>query len=323
MKILWLFKFKPNWDYNRWFHMDFAYEIAKQDNIELKSYGLGMSLGYPKLNLQSYNKVLSIEVLRQKFNFDIIIIDGKERVTYGHGRINILPQGFDKFKGCPKIVIEGDYHNYLKNGNSDWYSNRKIDLILHRHSKNVKKAKIHLPNIKHIWFPCSVNKQNFKLNPNLKRKNTLCFIGGLNCCYIYRIKAIQKLKNKKLIEVYERKLKGQKYINCLQSYVSHINGSSVFDIETAKMFEIMASGSVLFTDEFPGDRLKDLFVDGSYVTYKRDYSDLYSKAHKIIVDADYRNDITRKAVDCINQRHTHAIRIEQLLKIIKENYAIR
>lgn len=323
MKILWLFKYKPNWDYNRWFHMGFAEEIAKHKDIELKSYGLGMTRGYPKFDLQPYNNRTSIEELKKKFNFDIIVVDGKERVTHGHGKTTILPKGFDKFKGCPKIVIEGDYHNYLKNGNSDWYSHRNMDLILHRHSKNVKKAKVHLPNIKHIWFPCSVNSNIFKPNPNIKRKNILCFVGGLNCCYIHRIKAIRKLKKEKLIEVYQRKLKGQKYIDCLHSYDSHINGSSVFDIETAKMFEIMACGSVLFTDGFAGDSLKELFVDGSYVTYKRDCSDLYSKAYKIIHDADYRNDITRKAVECINQRHTHAIRIEQLLKIIKENYEIR
>lgn len=319
MKILWLFKYRPHWNFNRWFHMGFAEAIAKQPRIELKSYGLNMTNGYPKYDLQLYKKAESIESLRRKFKFDIIIMDGKDRVTNNKGTINLLPPGTAKFKDCPKIVIEGDFHNYKEK--TQWYTENGVDLILHRHSNNVNLGENKLPNIKHIWFPCSVDTDQMKPNNNINRKNKLCFVGGLNCCYVYRIKAVQKLKEVGMIEV-NRRVKGQQYIECLQSYVGHINGSSLFNIETAKMFEIMACGSVLLTDESEDYGLKKLFVKDSYVTYKRNCSDIVFKAQKIIQNADYRKYITDRAVKCINEFHTHEIRIEQLFKIIKENYGI-
>jgi len=320
MKILWLFRYKPHWDWNRWFHMDFAEELAKQKGIELKSYGKGMTSSYPQFDLQQYSPSTSIEKLRQKFKFDIIIMDGRARmVTTNRSKNTILPKNFDEFKDTPKIMIEGDYHNYK---DFNWFLKRGVNIILHRHKNNVEKGEKNLPNIKHIWFPCSVDNTIFKPNPNINRVNKFCFIGGLNCCYIHRKKAINKLNKQNLIEVLHHRLKGQSYVNCLQSYVSHVNGSSLFNIETAKMFEIMACGSVLFTDEGKGDGLKRLFVEGSYVTYKRDFSDIISKARKILNNVKYRKNITSKAIDCINKRHTHTIRAQELLKIIKENYDI-
>lgn len=320
MKILWLFKYKSTWNFNHWFHMDFAYKLAEYANIELKSYGKDMTIGYPKLDLEIYNKKTTIESLKEKFDFDVIIIDGKSRVTNNKGRTNLLPNDFAKFNKTPKILIEGDYHNYKKD--FQWYSDKGINIILHRHSNNVMKGETDLPNIKHIWFPCSVDINIFKPNLNIVRENKIGFIGGQNCCYIHRNNAIGILKRSKLINVSEHRFSDERYITYLQSYLSHLNCGSVFNIETAKMFEIMACGSVLLTNETDKDGLKELFYKDSYCTYKEDYSDLIVKAKRIIEDKDYRKYITTRAIKCINERHTHEIRIKELLKIIKENYDI-
>ena len=320
MKILWLFKYKSNWNFNHWFHMDFAYKLAEYSNIELKSYGKDMTLGYPKLDLQPYNKKTTIDSLKEKFDFDIIIIDGKSRVTNSRGRIDILPKDFNKFNKTPKIVIEGDYHNYKTD--FKWYSNNGIDIILHRHSNNVKKGEIDLPNIKHVWFPCSVDIDIFKPDSNIIRKDEIGFIGGQNVCYVHRNNVIKILNKNKLIDISKHRYSDERYIKYLQSYVSHINCGSVFNIETAKMYEIMACGSVLLTNESDKDGLKDLFYKDSYCTYKEDYSDLLDKVKRIIRNKNYRKYITTRAIKCISERHTHEIRVKQLLKIIKENYGI-
>jgi len=302
MRILWLSQYKNNWDFNKWFHIDFAYEIAKQPDVELKTYGYRMTMAYPKLDLQKFYPNTAIEKVKEKFNFDIIIIDGKARVTLGRGRREqpLLPKNFNKFKDTPKIVIEGDYHNYKQEKN--WYIKYGIDMILHRHKINVERGKKDLPNIKHLWLPCSVDINLFKPDNQKERQNKLCFIGGLNPCYVYRKKAVELLEKESLIKVYPRRMKGQKYIEVLQSYVSHVNGSSLFDLDIAKMFEIMACGSVLFTDNCENNGVKDLFDEGSYVTYNRDFTDLIPKAKRILNDKDYREKIINKALNLYRLR---------------------
>jgi hypothetical protein len=88
------------------------------------------------------------------------------------------------------------------------------------------------------------------------------------------------------------------------------------------MFEIMASGSVLLTDEADDYGLKELFVDESYCTYKRDGSDVSEKASMIINDSAYRDSVTKKAVQCIQEKHTHETRAKELIAIITKNFKI-
>lgn len=317
MNILWLSKYKPGWDFNHWFHIDFAYEIGKQSNITLRTYGEKLDIYYPYLNLISYKQILNMDDLYKIFKFDIIIIDGMARVTSAKGKYNLLPKDFKRFNKTPKIVIEGDYHNYK---NKEWYSEKKISAIFHRHSSNVERGKETLSNIKHIWLPCSVDNTIFKSNPNIIRKEKICFIGGLNPCYPYRIQASKRLEKENLIHIASKRVMNEEYIKYLQSYISHINCSSVFNIETAKMFEIMASGSVLLTDKSIHHKVSELFDKDSYCTYRRDYTDLIKIAKHIIKDKDFRKYITDNAIKCIANKHTHTIRAKELLQYIRNLY---
>jgi spore maturation protein CgeB len=86
------------------------------------------------------------------------------------------------------------------------------------------------------------------------------------------------------------------------------------------MFEIMASGSVLLTDEGDDYGLRELFVDDSYCTYKRDGSDIIKKAKLIINESGYRDLITKQAIKCITEKHTHKIRAKELIDIIEKNF---
>lgn len=314
MKILWLSNYKKRRQ-NNWYHYDFAKALAKRPDVELKTYGKDMSIGHPEYNLQPLDLSIKMKDLKKQFDFDVIIMDGRWRFFIRQsGGQNWLPRNFDKFNKVPKIMIEGDYHNFRI---KKWYQDRKIDIILHRHKSNVAQATIDLPEIKHIWFPCSVDNKIFKPNSNIERQNKLYFIGGLLPCYIYRKKAIKILKEQNLIKVF-RRAGGQKYIEILQSSISHLNCSSKFHIDTAKMFEIMSSGSVLFTDDGDDYGLKELFPANSYVTYKRDFSDVISKAKKIISKSAFRKRITTRALNCIAKKHTHKVRIKELLKIIEK-----
>ncbi|KKL83632.1 hypothetical protein LCGC14_1972800 [marine sediment metagenome] len=205
-----------------------------------------------------------------------------------------------------------NYHN-IKDPN--WYLNLGIDLILHRHFTNVIRADEDLP-IKNIWLPVSIDNTIFKPNENIRRINKLCAVGEMkNIVYEHRKRALKLLAKENLI-IQEDLIKEENYITCLQSYISHLNGSSIYNLNIAKMFEIMASGSVLLTDKDENSGIERLFPSNCYCTYKRNFSDLISKATKIMNDSSFRNSIVTNALKVINTKHTHKIRAKELLEIL-------
>jgi len=320
MNILWLFRYTTHRHYNHWFHTDFAKVISEQEGINLKIYGYRMQEQEDMhgLLLKNYNQSILMEDLRKEFNYNIVILDCWNR-AYENPSIQKmwLPKDF-KNMGVPKIVIEGDFHN-IKNPN--WYSNLNIDLILHRHFANVKRANIST-SINNKWLPCSLDTDIFKPNYDIIRTNRICAVGEMsNSVYKYRIGALNILKKSNLIDK-KGLIRENKYIDCLQHYTSHLNGSSLYDLNIAKMFEIMASGSVLLTDKTNDNGLQELFPDNSYCTYNRDYSDLLSNAKKIINEPEYRKYITTNAVKCIREKHTHKIRAKQFIDIIKQEFKL-
>lgn len=318
MTILWLHRYTPHRHYNHWFHTDFARTISKQENIELKMYGYRMheNLEFRDILLKNYNKKITLKELKKEFDYNVIILDCYNR-AYKTTQIKQmwLPKDFSIIN-IPKIVIEGDYHNIK---DPKWYVNLNIDLILHRHLSNVKRAEKDL-SIKSLWLPCSIDNNIFKPNSEIERIHNFCAVGEMNNkVYKYRKGALKILINNNLI-VREKLIIEEKYITCLQTYIAHLNGSSTFELDIAKMFEIMASGSVLFTNESLKSGLKKLFPDNSYCTYKKDYSDLIIKAKKIINEPNYRKYITTNAMKCITKKHTHEIRAKQLINIIKKEF---
>jgi len=253
------------------------------------------------------------------FDYDLVILDCWNRAYKAPFIKEMwLPEDF-KQMNVPKMVIEGDYHNIRA---KNFYLDLNIGLILHRHFKNVIRAEKELP-IKSLWFPCSIDNNIFKPNPMITtRSNKFCAVGEMsNQVYKYRIGAFNILRKEKLI-VRKNLIREEKYTECLQSYTSHLNGASIYDLNIAKMFEIMSSGSVLFTDKSIDNGIEELFPSNSYCTYKRDYSDLRTNARKIINEPEYRKYITCNAIKCISEKHTHKIRAKQLINIIKQEFKL-
>ena len=84
------------------------------------------------------------------------------------------------------------------------------------------------------------------------------------------------------------------------------------------MFEIMASGSILFTNRDSEYGLKELFPDGSYMTYANNGSDIVVQAKKLLENAAFAEIIAAKGLQAILERHNHGVRTEQLLEFIKQ-----
>ena len=310
MKILWLYSSNSKNPFPHWYTGDFFRLLNGFPDVEIKYYGKGIHMcDYPEMHLIKYfNKInLPMKELKKLFNFDIILLSSKIRYK------DWLPNDFNTFN-CPKVLIEGDYHNHRKDS---WFKESNINLILHRHKRNVLIGKEDFPNISQQWFPVSVDTSIFK--PSIRNeKQKIGFIGSVDVnqqIYTYRIKAMEILQKKKLLRKYP--VTDKAYPEILQQNVAFLNGSSIYNIDNAKAFEIMASGKILLTNHCRNG-FYDLFGRNTYVTYENDMSDLIIKAQQILKNKDYRKHIQQNALKRINKYHTHHIRGMELLEILKK-----
>jgi len=340
IKILWLYRFAENFNFDHFLHLDFAKTISKHEKIELKTYGIGLEKAYPELMVMPYDKKIGMYDLKKEFDFDVIIINTKSRMfenympprryndkDYTMLKVEIrencwLPKDFRKINTTVmKIVLEEDYH---WEENDSWYREMGIHLILQRHYSQTFRT-MATPK---IWFPFSVDTTVFKPDPNIERIKKIGFIGcDVIDCYPYRAMGTNILKSLGLLDKigdFQIKIKDDNYVNYLKKYVSFFNGSSKVNVNSAKMFEIMASGALLFTNKPQpyalGYGLKQLFPEDAYCTYEENFSDLVDKAKMIIENEEYVKKTTEKALRCINERHSHRVRINELINIIEREH---
>lgn len=333
MKILWFYQYIEQYNYDHWFRMDFTETVGKYPGIDLKIYGLRLYEQYPKISI-SYHEDKLLSDIKKEFDFDIIISNTKSRMFKiyfppllhkGDEKLPIgciLPKDFAKWNKTPKISLEEDYHYEL---NDDWYVENGIDLMLQRHySQSLRKE-----TIKKIWYPFSVDIDVFKPNSNQQKINKICFTGAkTSYSYPHRTKITRMLKPLNCLDDYSLypnrpRLLGKKYLNCLQSYVSHLSSSSKYYITPAKMFEIMASGGLLFTNKSNKYGIEHLFPENTYCTYEEDYSDVIQKVKMILNDKNYVKTTVERALKCIREKHNNQVRIEQLLGIIENEFKIK
>lgn len=317
MRILFLYRFIKEYDFDHYLHMSFVKALSKiSKDIKIFSYGPGLRQAYPETTLFEYNPRLSFETLYEMLHFDLIIFMTKSRCfTYYNPKKDEaqgcwLPTDTAKFNKVPKIVLEEDYH-YEKN--DFWYREMGISLILQRHKSQVLRKQ----EVPMAWLPFSVDPLTFKDN-GLNRENKIAFIGNnADEAYVYRKNAITNLVNANLGANYAGSKKvNNDYLEVLQKYIGYISCGSIYDITAAKNFEIMASGGILFTNSFLG--IDYLFPNNSYVSYSNDASDIVQKAKNLLNNVYQQKEIRELAQKVIKTRHTHEIRLTEMLNIIKE-----
>lgn len=319
MKILWFYKYDKLYNFDHWFHMDFARELSK-NGAEVRAFGPNLEELYKDMIVCGYDEKLDIWDIHKKFPFDVMVLSTKSRM-FDYYNPNTdraegcwLPKG-THFTGIPKVVLEEDYH-YERSDH--WYHKLNIDLVIQRHYANYIRQK-DLGETKCTWLPLSVNTEIFKPNPNIIRTNKIAFAANSNAnIYPLRTKGKEVLKRQGLLHDYHNKAKEHLYIECLQKYVAFLSCSSVYHVTPAKMFEIMATGGLLLTNNSTKYGLKQLFPNGSYITYKEDLSDLVDKARWIIENKEEVKTIAESGRQCILDRHSDEVRAKQLIEILEK-----
>jgi len=321
MNILWLYKYAAGYNFDHWFHMDFANVLKNTEGVELMAYGQDLEKGYPELAPHAWSPDITLQDIKQWFDFDVIIMNTKSRMFENY-RPALFPYGEEMRVNCwlpkdlpssniPKILIEEDYH-YEKT--DEWYVEQRIDLILQRHYSQSLRTE----NIPMKWLPISVDEKTF-CSDGRERIKQICFAGSCSHeIYVHRKRVREILQPLNMLINFEQQKKESDYVDCLKSYVSHLCGSSIYHITAGKMVEILASGSILFTNDSDKYGLQLLMPRNTYVTYKEDYSDVIEKAKKILNDDSFVKETTEKARKVILERHTNDIRAKELIDIIKK-----
>ena len=320
MKILWIEDWERALRYNKWLTTEFMKEVANHTNLCL--YGPRLEQYFPDLVPLLYKKDMPFKEIVEILEINIIVMHTKNTVFTDYHPESLfsnfknecwLAEDFAKID-VPKVCLEIDYH-YEKD--DKWYQEMGIDLILQRHySQSLRQQTIPMK-----WLPFSVNPEIFKPNSEKIRNKKICFAGSLGNfrkeTYRYRRRACEVLLRNNLIDVFSYYEKiGERYISCLQNYVSHLSSGSMFDLTSGKNFEIMASGSVLLTNRFSG--MEKLFPQNAYCLYKNDCSDIIQKAERIIRDDSYREQIAQEGRKCILKKHTNNIRAKEFISILEK-----
>lgn len=308
MKILWLYSSLPPYDYAHWYHGDFMQVVDKIPGVEVKFYGWNIEKLYPDNILCPFNDKLTIQDIKQIYDFDVVILWNKSRQDKA-------PNGISKLN-CLKVWIEGDYFRWRK---TDFVELIKPDLILHRHKICVSQGMVDFPYIRQLWFPCSVDVNVFKPK-EITKISKIGFIGSCGSKYPYRKLARKILKNAGML-IDKKKLYDENYVNFLQECVCYLSCATTESIDNAKAFEILASGGVLLTNECENG-FPELFGKNSYITYKPDCSDLISQATILLSDKEKQKEIITSGLSAIYNHHTHEHRAKDLIDVLQNNIKI-
>lgn len=327
MKILWIYKWDPDYHFDHWFHLDFVRNIRKfNPEHEIIAYGERVQEGYPDLAPIKYDRQKTLKQIHEQFAFDVVIVNTKSRCFdfYSPAR---YPYTEETRRGCnlppdfaeyptKRVMIEEDFHYETS---ADWYKEMNFCKVFQRHYQNMIRFLTMDPGISCDWLPMSVDETIFNYEPSRQRINRIAFAGSaVHEIYKERKAVIDILSPLKMLDNFESQKKEWDYVQCLQEYTSHLCGSSIYDITPAKIFEIMASGSILFTNESKDYGIQYLFEPNTYVTYKEDYSNVIEKAKFILDNPEMMKNIARNARTQILAFHTDQIRSKRLIEILSE-----
>lgn len=327
MKILFLYKYIKDYDFDSWLHLKYIEYILKNNLVDVCAYGPEIHLGYKDLNVIQYNPKLTMEDLHKELGFTHVVCMTKSRM-FGYYNPHTdeakdcwLPKDFTSFDKAPKVLLDEDHH-YEKD--LDWCYNVKINLLIQRHYNSYIRSLEMLDNypdkMSVEWLPFSVDTQTF-CDDNRERIPRIGFAGSSNSAYPDRQYMIGFFKNKNLMDVFQGKEKiNNNYVDFLKSYTFVLSSLSKYNITPAKMFEIMASGAIMLTND-DGHLIK-LFPKESYITYSSDsqykLDSLVKTVNNLLKNQKELIKMKDLSINTIKTKHTHEIRTQELVDMLEK-----
>lgn len=323
MKILWIYNHREEKEYDCWLHLEFAKKLAQYHDVVV--YGRNVDAFYPELCQFKWNKDLLLADMYKQFTFDVVIADTKNRM-FDHYRPSLYPYD-DRPEERGNSLLPRDFHNtkvkkicleedYQYETDTSWYINEGFDLLLHRHRSNWLRTKDD-SKIRSIWFPFSVDTNVFKPSNTIRENKILFACNSEHEVYTDRREVRKELNRAGILTDCGASARWDTYVSCLQSHVAVVNGSGLYQITPAKVFEIIASGAVLLTDDSPNTGIDLLFPD-THVMYKKDGSDVIDIATELLQDGERIKSLSDNGLRLINERHTHEVRINDLMQHIHD-----
>jgi len=230
---------------------------------------------------------------------------------------------------CCKVLIEVDLvitFNRESRG-PEWFGECGFDLVILRGALNPKtEQEMGAPT---TWLPFSASTEEFYPDLSLKKEPVVSFLAqssGMDLELYSGVVDQRVLAMKKLTEagIYKGYHSIGEYRNNRKSAYSDVLRSSLLFLTTteiasntstaspkAKMFEAMASGAVVLTPSFLGE--KSLFGEKEcYIKYDSDCSDIVEQAKKALNDPKRLETIRDNAFNVFLRFHTHKKRLREL-----------
>lgn len=237
----------------------------------------------------------------------------------GGKEINFSPTFFTSFP-CAKVMVEVDFWKKFAKvprwGDLNWYVSNEFDLVIRR---GCFRGMSKIGPVPSVWLPFSASEEFYPDNTIRQKKVGFAgaykhkgIIGEANIGYEQRVKAMEILGEINLLEHCKtcRTLKGSielypQFLRSVRAALTSAENRSPY----GKVFEIMASGTVLLTPDF--DHKHALF--GSKETFVEfDYDNLVEKTMRIMEDDEWADQIVSNARWVINRYHTREKRIKEL-----------
>lgn len=222
---------------------------------------------------------------------------------------------------CCKVLIEVDFYRAQKSLGLKWFKDCNFDLIVFRVALDLDRYRREI-GIPTVWLPFSANHKEFYPDLLMKKEPVVSFAGHVGEWHYQRKLAIEKLKKAKIYKEYQFEYKiGLKYPDNLRRSLLWLTSTEreAFDSTVleqrktprGKLFEAMASGAVVLTPSFLGE--KSLFGEKEcYLKYKDDCSDIVEQAKKAISNTEHIKVVRDNALAIFYQFHTHEKRLGEL-----------
>lgn len=178
-------------------------------------------------------------------------------------------------------------------------------------SQKTEVARYGNAGVKNVsWLTHACDPDVHGRKTNLKEYD-ISFVGTMNSV---RSEKIEMLKTR--FSVHTEKCHGSRMAEVFSQSRIVFNISAVGEINM-RIFESMASGSMLLTDEAPGSGLSELFEDGRHLVFYRNDDELMKLAGYYLKNDAEREKIAGQGMREVLLRHTYDRRVQAMIDAVE------